>query len=158
MARVKACDGCGLANPPGELFCSGCGMSLAFVPETIPDAPSPQRDQTPLVEMLPIVRESAAPKVLLLFVWGAVEVRERLAIGRDRAFSPLADRLTPLDTVSRIHAEVFVEAGTAFVRHLSENNPTYVNGHALVVREVAPLTDGCELAFSRSVVATVRIG
>jgi len=152
MARIRRCDVCGQANLAAEPFCQ-CGTSLAFVPET----EEGDAHQQPTAAA-PTTREAQRSSVHLLFAWGEVEVSDRLAIGRDPAFSALADRLAPLGTVSRRHAEVYLQGGSVWVRHLSKENPTYIGARALLaVGEIAELTSGCEVAFSRALIATVKI-
>jgi pSer/pThr/pTyr-binding forkhead associated (FHA) protein len=85
-----------------------------------------------------------------------VEVNARLGIGRDAAFSPIAANLG--EFVSRRHAEVLLECGKLFVRHLGQTNPTYVNGRKLGDSEQTELVDGDELGFSTQEIAVVRIG
>jgi len=152
MARIRRCHVCGQANLAAEPFCQ-CGTSLAFVPET----EEGDAHQQPTAAA-PTTREAPRSRVHLLFPWGEVEVSDRLPIGRDPAFSALGHRLAPLLSVSRHHAEVYLQEGRVWVRHLGENNPTYVGARALlVVGDIAELTSGCEVAFSRALVATVRI-
>jgi len=152
MARIKRCNVCRQANLAAEPFCQ-CGTSLAFVPET--EEGDTHQEPTPAA---PTTREAPRSKVRLLFPWGEVEVSDRLAIGRDQAFSALANRLAPLDTVSGRHAEIYREQGSVWLRHLSHTNPTYIGARALVVvGDIAELTSGCEVAFSRALVATVIV-
>src|SRR5687768_5966428 len=62
----------------------------------------------------------------------------RLIAGRD----PAACQLAHLDaTLSRRHAEIFVENGNAFIRDLGSANGTWVDGRA-VGKEVVPLSPG----------------
>ena len=151
MARVKRCEVCGKESPPNELFCpSPCGSSLAFVPES--DAPASGAAATPAALSHP----STTSHFELVFSWGAVAIGDRLRIGRDGAFSAIADQIIDMKTVSGRHAEVFTDAGTVKIRHISETNPTYVEGRPMAPGEVLEVTDGCDLAFSRALRATVR--
>ena len=62
----------------------------------------------------------------------------RLIAGRD----PAACQLAHLDaTLSRRHAEIFVENGNAFIRDLGSANGTWVDGRA-VGKDVVPLSPG----------------
>jgi len=153
MARLKRCEVCGKDSPASALFCK-CGTSLALTPEREPEAQSVEaRNPAPTVRQTPPRRE-------LVFEWGNVEIRETLAIGRDHRFSPLAARiqhLDPKDFVSRKHAEVYVEDHRLWVRHLGENNPTYVDDRPLAAGDTAQLQDGTRLSFSTAILAVVRI-
>jgi len=122
------------------------------IDERPPDAP--KKVAAPLAGTFREVPVSASQ---LIFEWGSEAIGERLLIGRDPQFSPLADRLANFESVSRRHAEVFVNGDVLAVRHLGLTNPTYVDGRALEANEMATLHDGAEIAFSRAVSATVRL-
>lgn len=155
MARVTICSVCDAANPIGEVFCVKCGTSLTGAFET-DDGPPEASERAP-PPLAGTFRETPASAAQLIFAWGAETVGNRLSIGRDSTFSPLADRLAAYESVSRRHAEVFVDGSVLAVRHLGLTNPTYVDGRPLDVNEVAALHDGAEVGFSRAVVATVRL-
>lgn len=97
------------------------------------------------------------PKLELRFAWGAERIEDRLPVGRDPAFSPLAAKLACYDTVSRRHAEILVKEGVACVIHIGSTNPTYLNGNPLPRGQPAPLGNGDILRFSASVRAVVRV-
>lgn len=62
----------------------------------------------------------------------------RIFAGRD----PASCQLSHADaTLSRRHAEIFVENGQAFIRDLGSANGTWINGHA-VGKDTAPLQPG----------------
>src|SRR5262249_47021565 len=62
----------------------------------------------------------------------------RLFAGRD----PASCQLAHMDaTLSRRHAEIFVENGQAFIRDLGSANGTWIDGRA-VGKDVAPLQPG----------------
>lgn len=163
MARVKVCPVCKFENKPGEFFCEriDCGVSLADVPIT-DDAAGPQRPATagPATRLRTpgTLREEAltAVRAALEFPWGAVEVTGRLLVGRDPDFSPVADRLN--DYVSQRHAEVFLEGGQLYVRHVGTTNPTYVNGAPIEGDKPVQLADGDRVNFSWHMTAIVRLG
>lgn len=155
MARVKICIVCDVANPVGEVFCVECGTSLTGAFETEDSPPEASKRAPP--PLAGTFREPSVSAAQLIFEWGAAKVGEHLSIGRDSTFSPLADRLADYESVSRRHAEIFIDEGVLAVRHLGLTNPTYVDGRALEVNEVAALHDGTEVGFSRAVVATVRL-
>jgi len=160
MARVKICPTCGGENPADELFCLNDGIVLADV---VPSERHGGRHHSDSVNAAdqPVptgtVREDATTQLAeLVFDWGVVAVDGQLNVGRDADFSPLAGQLSRYDTVSRRHAELFVEAGALRVRHLGATNPTYVNDRTLQTLESMTLHDGDTIGFSRSVLATVR--
>jgi hypothetical protein len=132
-----------------------------------------ERDQFPLVDV-PLTDEAAAalgpkkdfdsepadPRVrtTLEFPWGEVEVKDRLNVGRDPEFSPLAHKIANNDYVSRRHAEVFVKEGFLYIQHLGTTNPTYLNGKPIEAEATVELADGDEISFSRHLTARVRLG
>jgi hypothetical protein len=163
MARVKICEVCDRPNPGSELFCAApCGASLALVPEIDDHSVA---SGTPVGAVAFTEREVPRASAEVAFPWGSVAVGNVLRIGRDRNYSPLADQLgawgqfsgADINTVSGVHAEVFLDGRTLRVRHLGRTNPTYVNGRALAAGEVAELSDGAVVAFSRSLIATVKL-
>lgn len=103
------------------------------------------------------LESAGTAKVLLCFEWGSEPVHDMLSIGRDPRFSPLADKVGALDTVSRRHAAVIRSRGTLRVVHLGSTNPTYVNGVPLATGQSATLVDGDLIQFSRHLSAVVQI-
>ena len=151
---MKACLACGLANVPHELFCVACGTSLALIPESDADSQDPGASR-PAPAADPQLFMSAFE---LLLPWGDVPLGPVTGIGRDPAFSPLALKILELnlDTVSRRHAELVALDGAVDVRHLSEMNPTYVNGRMLTPGAVVRVTEDADLAFSLGLRARLR--
>lgn len=158
MARVKSCEVCGHPNPPNEVFCLSCGASLADVPVTDADAARPAAGPVEPPTPAGTFREPAPLAAQLIFDWGPVPVVGGLRVGRDAQFSALGDRIAAVTSVSRRHAELFVQDGRLFVRHLGETNPTYVNGHPLATGEALGLDHGAEILFSRALRAVVDLG
>jgi hypothetical protein len=165
MARVKVCPVCEFKNKPAELFCEGdgCGVPLVDVPITDDDNGLQQTAAgSPAARLQPLrtLREESWPaaRAVLEFPWGSVKVMERLNVGRDPDFSPIADRLADNEYVSGRHAEVFLEGGWLYVQHVGATNPTYVNGAPIKCNKPAQLTDGDEVSFSRYMTAIVRLG
>jgi hypothetical protein len=99
-------------------------------------------------------------RAVLTFPWGDVDVCGVLLVGRDPKLSPLGAQLEREGEryrwVSRQHAEIFDDDGRLHVRDMGSKNGTYVNGKLLDGRPVA-LFDGDVVAFSRRLVATVRL-
>ena len=183
MARVKVCH-LGHRNPPTERFCKGvldngelCGTPIGSVPMTDEDALAPAQqaagvgtgDADVVSEAIsgPVAgrnsparttREMPQRQARVVFPWGPEIVDGCLTIGRDWEFSPLAGRLQPMLAVSRMHAELKYDGERLILRHLGENNPTYVQGRPLAAGESLELTDGDEVAFSLDLKTRVRIG
>lgn len=163
MARIKPCGVCKHPNPPTEMFCENCDASLATAkvkeaPENLPaepqGAPGDEAAADPQAVALP---GSAPGSICLCFPWGEEEVGDCLAVGRDPSFSRLWERCDPYDTVSGRHAELRRRGDKIDVLHLSRTNPTYVDGRTLSEGECAEASNGSRIAFSRALVATVRI-
>ena len=64
-----------------------------------------------------------------------------ISIGRDED----CDVILGDATVSRLHAEVYLRDGVAYLRHISTTNATYLNGEIMVGE--TPLSLGDELWF-----------
>lgn len=163
MARMKVCPVCGHRNRPGELECEQDRVPLGDVPLTDEAEASGQKEDFGSEPIRPpdrTTREGAwsAACATLEFPWGEVEVRDRLNVGRDPEFSPLAHRLADNYYVSRRHAEVFVKEGFLYIRHLGTTNPTYHNGKPIEAGAAVELADGDEISFSRYLTARVRLG
>jgi hypothetical protein len=183
MARVKVCH-LGHRNPPTERFCKGvldngelCGTPIGSVPMTEEDAsPSAQQEANAGTDGAAVVskvssglgadrssparttREMPQRQARVVFPWGSEIVDGCLTIGRDWEFSPLAGRLERMLAVSRMHAELKYDGERLILRHLGENNPTYVQGRPLATGESLELADGDDVAFSLDLKTRVRIG
>lgn len=95
------------------------------------------------------------PLVALRFPWGDHQIDGPVAVGREPAFSPLADRLETWDNVSRHHAEIRDENGELVLVDLDSTNGTYHNGQKLVANEPASLHTGDTIRFAAHLEATV---
>jgi hypothetical protein len=147
------------------LECSDCGTDLddaVDVSQVLKDNESAEGSQEKGEE-----REAAAGldgdngRAALIFPWGNEAIRGQLNIGRDAMFSTLGEKIACLDReqlVSRRHAEVFLDDGYLFVRHIGTQNPTYINGAPLEYGDVIQLADGDEVRFSKQLVAKVILG
>jgi hypothetical protein len=165
MARVKVCNS-GHPNLPTEMFCLECGASLARaeVTETgdgggegAGEPPAASQPPRPGSERAPALTSREAPAARLVFEWGAESIGDRLAVGRDAAYSPLAARLEHFTTVSGRHAELHRTPGGIVLTQVGRTNPTYVDGRPLGPGEYATLGNGSQIAFSRALTATLRI-
>ena len=86
-----------------------------------------------------------------------------LNIGREPAFSPIAERIQQVDTaktVSRMHATLFIDPqGMLQLKDLGAKNCTYFNGEPIPQGRAIGLCEGDEVSFSSSLKATVhRVG
>lgn len=79
----------------------------------------------------PVHATSRDGGMVLRFPWGVVAVADRLEIGRDPDFSPLAGDLEPYGNISREHAEFCAESGRLFVTDIGSMNGTFVNDERL---------------------------
>lgn len=156
-------------DDPLEMFCPNCGHTVGMLEEVenLPVGASPLAvDACPPPAPLSVgSRGTIAPtmlqtpqiEVVITFPWGDERVSEQLAVGRDEVFSPLADRLAAYNAVSRIHAEFRVRAGQLVVTHLSNTNPTYVDGREIPRDVEVALEDGMRVGFSKQIQCSVRI-
>jgi hypothetical protein len=168
VAHVKICPSCGNENPSNQSFCAKveCGFVLADVEITVAQEAAVEAAVAPTISDAveitqpagtwrePPSSEQSHLTATLTFPWGNVRIEETLLVGREN--SPLADHLEHLGYVSRAHAEVYVEKGKLYVRDLHSTNHTYVNGDKIGTQPVT-LTDGDEVAFSRHLIARVRL-
>jgi hypothetical protein len=145
MIRCPAPD-CGEANPRDRTHCRYCNTPLS-VPCSSP-IEAAQGCPTASGEIR---------QVVLQFPWGPVEIRGELPIGRDAAFSCLAQPLQPYDNVSRRHAYVRVKPTVVVVYDVGTMNGTYVNDIEIPRNQEVPLRDGDRLRFAKDITATLRI-
>ena len=89
------------------------------------------------------------------FPFERVIVRERLAVGRDATFSPLAEKIQQYDKVSRRHAELLVINGQLQIIDLGSMNHVYVNGTEIANNVLVPLQPGDGLSFSSELKARI---
>jgi hypothetical protein len=80
----------------------------------------------------PPLRESAPLQFAIALPWGVtIELTDRLNIGRESGFCPLASELAPYTHVSRRHAELMACPEGVWVRDLRSRNGTFVNDEEL---------------------------
>lgn len=163
MARMKVCPVCGHRNRLDELECERDRIPLADVPvKDEAEAAEPKAALAAEGQRPPraISRQEAcgAARAALKFPWGRVEVGDRLNVGRDPKFSPLADKLADKLDVSRRHAELFIRDGILHVRDVGATQGTYVRGKPIGPGEEVMLADGDEIGFSRHLSAIVLLG
>ena len=180
MARVKVCRLCGVHNGPDELFCTGCGTSLADVAAVdeseiaraadaeeaeesaanVPD--SGGGDGVPPVATAgaegQTTREPSIAQCTLRFPWGRVPVAGQLGIGREAGFSLVSQQIDAYPTVSRQHAVIGLIQGQWTVRDLRSTNGTYVNGARLAAGETRTIGNGDRVGFSQGLQVEVEIG
>jgi hypothetical protein len=138
----------------------GCGMPLPCPLHPAGDRDAGQREiAAHLVQPGP--HGSAAAEfngVALDFPWGRVAVpAQGLTVGRDFG-EECGSEIEGFDNVSRRHAQITVEDGTAFVQDLDSTNGTTVNGIPTIARRPCPVTDGDLLGFGAHLRVSVRSG
>lgn len=74
------------------------------------------------------------------------ELGERSVLGRERGVEALVEH----DSVSRRHAELWVDEGRMLVRDLGSSNGTFVNGRRLESLEDLPIRPGDEVGFGET--------
>ncbi len=139
------CNQCGHRNPPGANFCSSCGAILDLADDrTVVIA------QIDPMQDAPGANDNATIRLGDVTGHGVLVVRSGDLTGARFTLSkpitrigrgPDSDILFDDITVSRSHAEVFINEGGLFVRDLGSLNGTYVNR---VIIEKASLVHGDE--------------
>ena len=144
------CNQCGHRNPPGANFCSSCGAILDLADDrTVVIA------QIDPMQDAPGTNDNATIRLGDVTGHGVLVVRSGDLTGARFTLSkpitrigrgPDSDILLDDITVSRSHAEVFINEGGLFVRDLGSLNGTYVNR---VIIEKAALVHGDELQVGK---------
>jgi pSer/pThr/pTyr-binding forkhead associated (FHA) protein len=144
------CNQCGHRNPPGANFCSSCGAILDLADDrTVVIA------QIDPMQDAPGTNDNATIRLGDVTGHGVLVVRSGDLTGARFTLSkpitrigrgPDSDILFDDITVSRSHAEVFINEGGLFVRDLGSLNGTYVNR---VIIEKASLVHGDELQVGK---------
>ncbi len=144
------CNQCGHRNPPGANFCSSCGAILDLADDrTVVIA------QIDPMQDAPGTSDNATIRLGDVTGHGVLVVRSGDLTGARFTLSkpitrigrgPDSDILFDDITVSRSHAEVFINEGGLFVRDLGSLNGTYVNR---VIIEKASLVHGDELQVGK---------
>ncbi len=144
------CNQCGHRNPPGANFCSSCGAILDLADDrTVVIA------QIDPMQDAPGANDNASIRLGDVTGHGVLVVRSGDLTGARFTLSkpitrigrgPDSDILFDDITVSRSHAEVFINEGGLFVRDLGSLNGTYVNR---VIIEKASLVHGDELQVGK---------
>ena len=164
MARIRRCRGCGFENRDVALYCNSCGIDLegcenvdwpSQTPATHALQPEPPLYNDPLEAFL---APSPRPvRASLIFPWGEIEFCDRLHVGKDVNFSPIAQQLASFPTVSEVHAELWFDGPRLYLRNLSNTNPTYVNGIPYTSTRAEVIKDGDLVGFSNQLEARVRV-
>ena len=95
-------------------------------------------------------------RLVLVFPFGEVAVREGEAIELGRFVGPYATCLEPYDKVSRRHAILQHRAGQLVITDVDSTNGTMVQGELLTPNVARVLRAGDEVALSRSCTARVE--
>ena len=152
------CTGCGEANPETSRFCSQCGRPLTRVPgertsETtsmiFTGAEPAEADQSEESVADADALEALPPGTALLVVRRGPNAGSRFLL--DSAVTevgrrPDSDIFLDDVTVSRRHAEFYLQGGRFAVRDVGSLNGTYVNRERI---EEAALTGGDEVQIGK---------
>ncbi|MDG4597683.1 MAG: FHA domain-containing protein [Candidatus Contendobacter sp.] len=97
-------------------------------------------------------------KWVIEWPWGdSTEVFEKLSIGRDPDFSPLAARLNAYPNISRRHAELQRVAQGISVHDLGSVNGTFVAGQRITPDAPVLLEHNTRLRFARDLDVHLKI-
>ena len=159
VAGGQVCPSCGTVNPPGEAFCSNCGVSLLDTPAAaaMPAAPPPVA-AAPDAVAAPAMAPAALNARLIVEADNQefdLSGKDNIVIGREDAVSnifPDVD-LTPHGGeeggVSRLHARIFVENGQYMLEDENSTNFTFLNRQRLAGKTPTPLHDNDEIKLGR---------
>ena len=161
VAGGQACPSCGTINPPGEAFCSNCGVSLLSAPApavAMPVTPAPAPPAAPDQVAAPVAAPAGLNARLIVEADNQefdLSGKDNIVIGREDAVSnifPDVD-LTPHGGeeggVSRMHARIFVENGQYMVEDENSTNFTFLNRQRLAGKTPTPLHDNDEIKLGR---------
>ena len=161
VAGGQACPSCGTINPPGEAFCSNCGVSLLGAPApavAMPVTPAPAPPAAPDQVAAPVAAPAGFNARLIVEADNQefdLSGKDNIVIGREDAVSnifPDVD-LTPHGGeeggVSRMHARIFVENDQYMLEDENSTNFTFLNRQRLVGKTPTPLHDNDEIKLGR---------
>lgn len=146
-------------DDPFEMFCMECGLEFIVVEHPYREA----ADNNTIAGSGSEVGGTVSPTILqtgeaiVCFPWGEERFFERLAVGRDPEFSPIAAPLEAFPTVSGTHAEFRLRADGLVLIHVGRSNPTYVDGREIDRNVEVPISDGSRIHFSNQCECTVRV-
>ena len=180
MARVRVCPRCGhinalsrngmpIMNCLGDFGGMPCDESLSDVSPTEAEAAdensTDRSDRTNRAQSRQQATHDTAGQnryatYALEFPWGVVPIAGFLSIGRDPAFSAIANEIQRIDTtesVSRKHAILSVSPqGELQVHDVGSTNASFVNGEEIPPGKPIGVCEGDELSFSSSLKAIVQ--
>ena len=137
---TATCLHCGYERNRGaDATCLRCGRPLAAGSKSVPIGAT-QRDE----------------RWCAVFAFGEFDIDPILRVGRDPAYSPLAELLMRFDKVSRRHAELVLKQGVLSVVDLNSTNGVSVNSALLPSGSSKALRPGDEVGFSSQVTVTLR--
>ena len=147
MAAVTWCDVCSKHESP---YCPIHRRQLTEAPVDPPniDPPVAAPDwQNPLAAFA--ARPLRASAVIL---GRTVQISGRLGLGRDRDFAPeVVDLLVPYPEVSRLHAELRLADGAAWLRNHQPMNGTSCDGRQVEAGAEVRLRDGAMIGLANLV-------
>jgi hypothetical protein len=137
------CPNCDAMVNPGEPECIYCHTPLTS------EQPPISLDESP---------GNSIANLKLDINGNLFEVDKRIVFGRDKNTSPIASLIPhQLDNVSRTHAELWIEAGSAYVRDLNSTNGTFVNERRIQPHIATQIKDGDSIRFAADLTVRVRI-
>ncbi len=102
--------------------------------------------------------EPAAPATVE-WPWGATTaLEERLNIGREFGFSPVANELQSYRHISRRHAELLVCGAGVWVRDLHSHNRTFVNDQEVPSGQAYLVDSDSRIRFGPNLVILLKLG
>lgn len=135
LGTTITCPICKTENSPSEKYCGECGFLLASTP--VEDAALPDTTQ------MPRLTDASGQREYLL-------KEGANSIGREATDVLLND-----PTVSRGHARVILEAGSAYVEDMGSSNGTYAAGIRIQPGDRTQIVDGAELKFGSAVMTLI---
>jgi hypothetical protein len=161
------CTSCKHEEYYGTLFCSECGVELAYLnlelPKTVVYGNTPKPKSSPFTVPEPIYKPPSKPlpdtrvslKVLDTGAIIPLEGGLELALGRISGNQPILPDidLTPYQAfeggVSRLHATIKIEKTEIILTDLGSANGTRVNGKKIVPHSTLTLENGDILTLGR---------
>ncbi len=155
---VKTCASCGHENADDAKWCGSCKKFLSG--SRPPATPPPVVPQTPIGEQNAENGRIESGQFTVTWPWDReTEVGQRLFVGR---VPPVPEGLAAeLEesylTVSRMHAEFFVQDSRLMLRDLGSSNGTFRNGVRLDSFAIYPVSGGDRVRFGEDLEIEIRI-
>lgn len=177
MENIKICPGCKREQDARESICPDCGTDLTGTAIGRQESPAPasqSRDRicpdpqcgahnsshaTECVYCganLAGSKDMTSVTILLRWPWGEMRLSQPLNVGRDPAFSPLANDLSSFLDISRVHATLNKLAdGSVEIEDRGSKFGTKVGGEYIQGQRKI-ITSDTEIAFSQNFTVLVQ--